>query len=387
MLVLLCKTGMRKRSRAHNQANPSALFSDSYVNEWYKTKQKKSQASYEHLLKERTNLKLEYQTFEKIKGGVVPRYLLLDKQDVCANLEALENEIDKHESGEYERRLETEYRKMKLSSAYNYNVEATTSKRKKVSITEISRNTTKKAQFSDVMDVTGQDFDQISENPDQVYLVNSSMCPHCDIQMVKQENNFICMKCNVVSFMIDDSNLSMAYTDDMEYSTFSYKRLNHLGEWLNQIQGREHVVLPEKLLNNIMEVLYEQGFRSSEQIEISDIRSALKQLKNRKYYENCVSILSALTGKKPPRLHPSVEEQIRIMFMSIQPAFQKHCPKSRRNFLSYSYILFKFLQLLSLDEYLPYFTLLKGADKLYKADRIYKLICQELDWQFIPSIS
>ena len=116
-------------------------------------------------------------------------------------------------------------------------------------------------------------------------------------------------------FLIDDSNLSMSYSDDMEYSTFSYKRLNHLGEWLNQIQGREHVELPETLLQDIMKVLYNNGIRSADAIKITDIRAALKKLKKRRYYENSVSIMARITGKRPPRLHPSIEEQMNYVFV------------------------------------------------------------------------
>jgi len=74
------------------------------------------------------------------------------------------------------------------------------------------------------------------------------------------------------------------------------------------------------------------------------------------------------------------------MFREIQQPFQKHCPKYRKNFLSYSYVLHKFIQLLSIDEYLIYFPLLKSREKLYQQDRIWKNICIELGWEFINSI-
>ena len=76
----------------------------------------------------------------------------------------------------------------------------------------------------------------------------------------------------------------------------------------------------------------------------------------------------------------------RLMFIAVQPAFEKHCPKDRKNFLSYSYCLFKFFQLLGLDDFLDTFTLLKGRDKLAKQDDIFKKICEELDWDFVPSV-
>lgn len=71
------------------------------------------------------------------------------------------------------------------------------------------------------------------------------------------------------------------------------------------------------------------------------------------------------------------------MFQAIQAPFEKHCPPDRKNFLSYSYCLYKFCELLRMDEYLNHFSLLKGRDKLYRQDEIFRKICQELNWQFI----
>ena len=82
----------------------------------------------------------------------------------------------------------------------------------------------------------------------------------------------------------------------------------------------------------------------------------------------------------------NTEEKLRTMFKEIQTPFMKHCPKDRKNFLSYSYVLHKFVELLGLDEFLPCFPLLKSREKLLQQDRIWKQICQELKWEFIKSI-
>jgi len=81
-----------------------------------------------------------------------------------------------------------------------------------------------------------------------------------------------------------------------------------------------------------------------------------------------------------------VEERLRFMFKEIQSSFIKHCPKNRSNFLSYSYVLYKFCELLELDSYLQCFPLLKNRDKLYNQDKIWEKICADLRWQFIKSI-
>jgi hypothetical protein len=44
------------------------------------------------------------------------------------------------------------------------------------------------------------------------------------------------------------------------------------------------------------------------------------------------------------------------------------------------------LQLLEKDEYLVHFPLLRSRDKLSQQDRIWRNICADLDWEFIPSL-
>ena len=65
--------------------------------------------------------------------------------------------------------------------------------------------------------------------------------------------------------------------------------------------------------------------------------------------------------------------------------FMKHCPE-KKEFLSYSYVLHKFCELLELDDLLEFFPLLKSREKLKQQDKIWINICKELQWQYIPSI-
>ena len=74
------------------------------------------------------------------------------------------------------------------------------------------------------------------------------------------------------------------------------------------------------------------------------------------------------------------------MFKEIQMPFMKHCPESRKNFLSYSYVLHKFCELLEFDHLLEYFPLLKSREKLHQQDVIWEKICKDVQWQYIPSL-
>ena len=50
------------------------------------------------------------------------------------------------------------------------------------------------------------------------------------------------------------------------------------------------------------------------------------------------------------------------------------------------YTLYKMCELLGEDSLLRYFTLLKSNEKLYAQDQIWKKICKDLRWEFIPTV-
>ena len=116
------------------------------------------------------------------------------------------------------------------------------------------------------------------------------------------------------------------------------------------------------------------------------VKDYLKRLRLNKYYEHVPHIINRLSGLPPPILSPIVEEKLRIMFKEIQAPFRKVCPPDRKNFLSYYYVLHKFIELLGLDEFKSCFPLLKSREKLHEQDKIWRDICHILKWEFIRSV-
>lgn len=212
-------------------------------------------------------------------------------------------------------------------------------------------------------------------------------CPLCNVPLivVDKKAQATCTKCGFSRQYLDSTTANVQYNSDMEFSSFSYKRVNHFNDWMSVIQAREATEVAPEVMQKVMAELYARRIRQTSQITIPVVKSILKKLRLRDAYENVTQIVCRLTGKPPPRLHPHLEECCRIMFIQIQPSFEKHkC--ERKNFLSYSYTLFKFLQLLGVEDIpMLHFSLLKGRDKLEKQDQIFKKICGDLDWEFIPS--
>ena len=229
---------------------------------------------------------------------------------------------------------------------------------------------------------------ETSDTPPKLALNTRDECPLChdSLMLVNGKAIMTCKSCGYSIAYLDATMQSMSYSDDVEFSSFSYKRINHFNEWLQQVQAKENFEISQDILDAVMKELHRQRVHDVQDITPKKVREVLKILKLRKAYEHVAQITSKLTGSRPLRVPPEAEEMCRLMFIAVQPAFEKHCPKDRKNFLSYSYCLFKFFQLLGYDEFLDSFTLLKGRDKLARQDEIFKKICEELDWDFVPSV-
>ena len=155
---------------------------------------------------------------------------------------------------------------------------------------------------------------------------------------------------------------------------------------LSQFQAKESTEIDEEIISLIKSELKKQRIKNIENMELSKFKTILKKLKLNDYYEHIPYIKSQITGKPAPTISRETEEKLKKMFDQIQEPFDRHCPPDRINFLSYSYVLHKFCQLLELDDFIKCFPLLKSRQKLRAQDQIWKGICQDLKWQFYPSV-
>ena len=213
-------------------------------------------------------------------------------------------------------------------------------------------------------------------------------CAECEKEMIFSANEavFTCTDCGYQQFVLVDSDKPSYKDPPREVSYYAYKRINHFNEWLAQFQAKESTEIPQEVYDAICAELKKERILDYRTLARQKVREILKKLKYNKYYEHVPHIINRLNGQHAPVMSREIEEKLRYMFKEIQPSFQKNCPKDRSNFLSYSYVLYKFCELLDLDEYLPSFPLLKNRDKLYIQDKIWELICQDLSWQFIRSV-
>jgi hypothetical protein len=217
---------------------------------------------------------------------------------------------------------------------------------------------------------------------------NTEICKKCNIPLIclQQDAIMICNTCGYQELLLVEQNRPILKQNTKDTSHFSYKRINHFREWCNQVQGKESTDIPNDIFEKILNEIKKEKIHDTKNITYSKMREILKRLRINKYYEHINYIINRINGIPTPQFSTELEEKLCSMFKEIQGPFLKHCPKDRKNFLSYSYVLYKFFQILGLNEYLKFFPLLKSREKLYVQDQIWKKICEELNYKVIPSL-
>ena len=216
---------------------------------------------------------------------------------------------------------------------------------------------------------------------------NYNKCEKCNINMKINEmiGEIFCEKCGLTKDILIMTEKNSYNDPPKEANYFAYKRINHFNEWLAQFQAKETTEIPEQIYKEIYRELNKNINLDYKKINYNQVRLVLKKLKYNKYYDHIPHLINIISGEKAPKLNKECEEILRSLFKEIQIPFMKHCPPTRKNFLSYSYVLHKFCELLEYDHLLSFFPLLKSREKLQQQDQIWKKICEELKWEYIPS--
>jgi len=205
-------------------------------------------------------------------------------------------------------------------------------------------------------------------------------CLECKIEKILNivESSYTCPVCGDMEVIIMD--------EDVQIKDYSpYKRLNRFREWLNAFQAKQSPDIDDQVFKDIIVELNKIRLFDLTLLNRDKMRAILKKIKLNHLYEHTHYIINKLSGLPPPKITRDMEKMFIKMFLMIQDPWTKHKLESRKNFLSYSYVLHKFCELLELDHLLECFPLHKQLDILMENDNIWKKICTDLNWDFISS--
>ena len=218
------------------------------------------------------------------------------------------------------------------------------------------------------------------------FIINHDVCKYCSGELISVEHEgvVICKKCSKQFTTLIENEKPSYKEPPKEVCFYAYKRINHFREILAQFQAKETTQIPDEVLENIKNQIKKERITLS-QMTNAKAKDILKKLGYNKYYEHIPFIKDKL-GIKPPIMTHELEDTLCNLFMEIQKPYAKHCPDNRVNFLNYYYVLFKLCELLGEYKFLPFFPMLKDPWKKIEQDEIWKKICKELNWEFIPTM-
>lgn len=220
---------------------------------------------------------------------------------------------------------------------------------------------------------------------------SSNLCNSCgarDVVTSDTDSTRQCRSCGICVYIpILQATPSFKKARTTRPNMTVYKRINHFNDWLSQFQAKENMTVSDDVYSKIIQENAKKSYGTRRRrITQTGLRKVLRKLGLTKYYEHIPHIIQHLQGTKPPKLTREMEERMRVMFRMIQDPFTTHSPDSRKNFLSYSFVLRKFVGLLRRPDLKKNFPLLKSRTKLYQQDVVWRKICQQLNWRFEPSI-
>ncbi len=224
----------------------------------------------------------------------------------------------------------------------------------------------------------------------QDYIIPSDMCELClKGELIPQDeegilicNNTMCGK--FITHIVDNSKPSNKEPPN-EVSYTAYIRLNHFKEILSQFQAKETTQIPADVIDQIRNRIKKERITDMSTINYDKMREILRKLGLNKYFEH-IQYINSLFGIKPPIMNEELHSTLCVLFIEIQKPWAVHCPPNRSNFFNYTYTLYQLCVLLDQTQYLPFIPMMKDREKQLEQDMTWKLVCNDLDWEFFPTV-
>lgn len=153
-------------------------------------------------------------------------------------------------------------------------------------------------------------------------------------------------------------------------------------EWIKYLYQSNKPLIPEYALEIVRAQLNKRYGTAQQEGSTTKIARALREINFEMYYGKEDQILEALDAKAIPEISPKCQEKMKQLLIAMQPSYLKH---SKQSHISFNYVMYKICQQFEQNALLPFIKLQISNDKLYRYDRVWHLICDDMKWFFIRS--
>ena len=165
-------------------------------------------------------------------------------------------------------------------------------------------------------------------------------------------------------------------------NSFGYKRSRHFEYLMDKYSSKYDHNIPDEIIERVCQHI------NGNLTTTIFVRQILKKERLQKYYEysfNISQIINYGGRDYPPLIREYQKAEFCKMFQ--EPFTQVIDDTHRKTFLPYSYILVKFCELKGWNQIKNMIPAIKSVEKMIAFDKIWKNICQQLNWEFIYSAS
>jgi len=183
---------------------------------------------------------------------------------------------------------------------------------------------------------------------------------------------------------------SMNSTADKE--AMEYTRNDHFKQYLDNLQAKPITKissLPDAVINCVEKECSKQKLQDRDTLTAPYVRRILKKHHMQHYMWDVYHIIKHLGGQV---IELTDEQEATLIedFDKLSIAFNELLPEfyPRLNFLSYGYVCVKLCQRhkITIPDRVADNLILKSIEKLVASERIYKRLCNHLNWDFQPIV-
>lgn len=217
----------------------------------------------------------------------------------------------------------------------------------------------------------------------------SKCCNNKENIIINSEHYEVCAECGtVLNSYIDFSYKYLSY-DAIKNTDIKtkpvYKKSNHFRDKLNQKLSETKSNIPKNIIESVKKQLFVNNIKNTEDITTDIIKEILKNLGLEKYYQSTYSIYRIITNTKIINFDNELIGKLEKMFDSVTLSFEKIKNKGRKSIFIYDYTIHKLLEILGFHIYKKHFKPPKNFEKVIEYDCLWKKICEDLQWEFIPT--
>ena len=211
-------------------------------------------------------------------------------------------------------------------------------------------------------------------------LFTSDICKQCGEhrwEIDEPRGERVCV-CGVVEVCATVSTKYLPY-DRARPVHHTYRRITHFTSVLDALSTRYP---PAELLTCVQAEMRRQRV-DAQRLTHSRLREIMRAARMETYYPLAPTLLAHLKGTPLPRLSAGEIRTLHAMFVDVQHAFEAVIPyvdKTRRNFVSYPFLLRMCLLRIGRDDLAKHLILLKTPEKQRKQQTIWHAIAKYMQW-------